>query len=292
MPSKTKKLGLALGGGGSRAFVHLGALSVLAEAGIQVDVVTGASMGGILGAMYAVNPDAAALRATALDYFKSSSLFGSDRKPARNDGLFLRPGLFGWFKKYLQTAFLANLLSLRRSVLRTNRAHKAVDDLLPCIDISETTLPFATTAVDLTAAEVVTFSSGPLQPALKAGTAVGVVFKPYRWQDHNWIDAAPVCSVPVSACRALGAETVLAIDIRTPLPACEHIQNGFDVISRIESIESRIINDLESKQADILIKPDVGNVFWADFTSLDRIVTIGEEAMRLRLDEVQNLIQL
>jgi NTE family protein len=284
------RLGIALGGGGSRAFVHLGVLAVLENAGIEVSAISGSSMGAILGAIYAYNPDAAALREKTLSYFSGSKMFGMNPKPSKNDGLHIRRGAWGWMKKFARTVSIAHVIAARRGLLGKNVAHRAIDDLLPDGDISETALPFSCVALNLTDGELVTFRDGNVRQATKAGTAIGVVYKPYEWGGLEYADAAPVSSVPVHACRKLGADVVLAIDVRTPKPEKMVIQNGFDVISRIEMIQSGRLNDEECDSAEILLKPDVGNVFWGDFTNLAPIVEAGAEAMRKELPRLKELL--
>jgi NTE family protein len=281
------KFGVALGGGGSRAMTHLGVLTVLQDAGIRIDAVAGSSMGAILGAMYAFQPDAAEVKRQAFRYFAGSSLFGLTPKPPKNDGLQPRYGLWGGIKKYVRTVTISNIISFRKSLLRKNQAHQAIDDLLPDADIEDAQIPFACNALNLTDAMLETFTTGKLRPAVKAGTAVGVVFPPYHHAGKVYVDAAPVASVPVEACRRLGAEVVLAVDIRTPVPVPMAIQNGFDVISRVEMIESNLINSREAAQADFLLRPEVGDVFWGDFTRLEGVIAAGEKAASEMLGEIK-----
>lgn len=291
MATPAKKLGIAFGGGGSRAFVHLGILSVLEEAGIEVRAVSGSSMGAVLGAMYAAGGGAAAVRQNSMEYFCGSKLFGMNPKPARNDGLHIRPGLWGWFKKFARTLSIATVIGARRGLIKRNIVHEAIDSLVPDNAFADLALPFACVALDLTNGELKTFAQGSVRQATKAGTAVGVVYPPFLWNDREYADAAPVASVPVNACRALGVDVVLAVDIRTPKPVPFFVQNGFDVISRVEMIQSSQLNDAECDSADMIIKPDVGDVFWGDFTKLPDVVKRGEDAMRARLDDVQELLQ-
>lgn len=285
-----KRLGLALGGGGSRALTHLGVIGVLERAGLRIDAVAGSSMGAILGGMYAATRDAGDVRERAVAYFQKSSLFGSSRKPSRNDGLQARSGIFGWIAKYIATASIANWVSLRRSLLRTNPALASVRTLLPDIAIPELPMPYAAVALNLSKGENAVFTSGRLHDAANAATAVGIVYPPYEIGGDLYADAAPISSVPVHAARALGVDVVVAIDIRSPLPHPFPIQHGFDVLRRIESMESKIINDMEANTADILLKPDTGNVFWGDFTNLAPIIAAGETAMNARLDDLRRML--
>lgn len=286
----TPTLGLALGGGGSRAFAHLGVLSVLAEEKIPVTAITGSSMGAILGALYAFNPNATAIREQAMAYFEGSKLFGMNPKPSKDDGLRPTVTLWGAMKKYMRTIGIAHVIAARRGLLKRNIAHAAIDDLLPKQAIEDACIPFACVALNLTLGTLDTFTQGPLRQACKAGTAIGVVYRPYKFYDEEFADAAPVCAVPIDACRALGASRVLAIDIRTPKPATMAMQNGFDVISRIEMIQSSRLNDNECAKADLLLQPDVGSMFWGDFTRLDAMIAAGESAMRNALPQLREIL--
>src|SRR6056297_2378419 len=68
-----KRIGLALGGGGARGMAHLGILKVLEENGVPIDFIAGTSMGAIIGAMYAQNPDADALIKRFDEYFRGKT---------------------------------------------------------------------------------------------------------------------------------------------------------------------------------------------------------------------------
>ena len=71
--AKKLKIGLALGGGAARAFSHIGVLAGLTKHGIPIDIVTGTSMGAIIGAMFATNPDVAAIKTRFASYFESET---------------------------------------------------------------------------------------------------------------------------------------------------------------------------------------------------------------------------
>jgi len=265
-------------------------LTALADLGVRLDHVAGSSLGGVLGAMYAIEPNAAALRERAVGYFAKSPLFGRDPKPARDDGLKREPTLLGRVGKFAWTLGLANWLACRRSLFRRNIAFRAIDDLVADIDIGATALPFACTALDLTAGRPAIFRSGRLRDALKAGTSVGVIFRPYAWQGIEYVDAAPISSVPVRACRGLGAERVIAVDIRAPLSPGFRTRDGFDVISRIETVESTLLNDAEVAEADLVLRPDVSSIFWGDFTRVNDAVAAGEAAVRSAAEKIRALL--
>ncbi len=287
----TEPIGLALGGGGSRALCHLGILTALEEAGVPVGWIAGSSMGAILGGLYAYTADARKTRRLADEFYRRSSFFGGTRRPKRGDGLHARRGALGWLLKYLQAASISNMISLRKSLFWMNPAKKSIHTLLPETNIEDLSLPFACVALNLTEGRLETLRAGPVREALCASTAVGVVLPPYRMNGGVYIDPAPLSAVPVRACRALGATRVLAVDIRTALPVPFTIQNGFDVIRRIESVASKTLNDQETGEADIVLAPEVGDWFWGDFSHLDPIIAAGEAAVRENLAAIRALCE-
>jgi NTE family protein len=285
-----KKLGLALGGGGSRALCHLGVLSVLKEEGIEISTISGSSMGGLIGAMYAFNPDADAVKEKAEDFFKNSILFGGSKKQDKDDGL--RGGITVWkrVKKHLRTFFVFNVLALRSSLLPMNPMKSAVNALLPEADIKDTKIPLCCNALDMTEGKPVFFHEGSVRDAVLGGTTVAVVFAPYKWNGKHYNDAAPVSSIPVYSARQMGADVVLGIDIRTDIGTMPAFHTGFDVVSRVEMISSKLLNDREANTADILIKPDVMDFFWGDFSDVDTIVEKGAEAARAILPQLKEML--
>ncbi len=281
-----KKLGLALGGGGSRAICHLGVLAALEKAGIKVDMISGNSMGGIIGAVYATGCGIEKTKEDITSCFGGGGLI----KMRKGDGLERDAGWFQYLKRNLRALTISLVLSFRRGFLWSNPCRKAVNSIIPDINIEELPLPYSVVALNLTDGELANFTNGPLRMPVLVGTNVGVVFPPLKYNDKEYVDAAPICAVPVDQARELGAEVVLAVDIRTPLPEKFKVLNGFDTIFRIESVESNIINSQLLERADIVIRPEAGNLFWGDFSENDRVIKSGEEAVEAIVDQLKELL--
>ncbi len=272
--------GVALGGGGSRAFVHLGVLARLEEAGVAVSHISGSSMGAVLGALYAEAPRAAETLPRVLEYFRKSSLFGGLARKEKTDGLHRRPGLFGAFARKMATASVAGVVSFRKGLRRFHPVNRAIDD---CFGRKGTTfeqlaLPFAANSLNLTTGALEEHAAGLLAPALKAGVAIGLVFAPFEWNGCQHADAAPIAPVPVAMCRRLGAERVLAVDICAPLERPAECSSGFDVVRRIVSVQSELLNNAETAGADAILRIDCSDVFWGDFSRIDELVARGGAA--------------
>lgn len=285
------RFGVALGGGGSRAFVHLGVLLRLEEAGLRPGFVSGSSMGAVLGALYAAEPRGEESIRRILDYFRKSSLFGGLIRQDRGDGLHRRPGFFGSLARKLATASVANAVSFRKGLRRMNPVNKAIDDFFGREGkrFEDLAIPFAANSLNLTHGRLEEHSSGPLAPALKAGVAIGLIFAPHQLNGDQHADAAPMAPVPVGMCRKLGASKVLALDICAPLERPLDCHSGFDVVRRILSLQSESLNRAEVAGADCLLNIDCSDVFWADFSRIDDLVERGRKAADQVLDKVREL---
>ncbi|MCB0360545.1 MAG: patatin-like phospholipase family protein, partial [Bdellovibrionales bacterium] len=176
------KLGIALGGGGARGFSHIGVLKSLARAGIQFDVVTGTSIGALVGALYANN------KLTQLEE-------QSKRIRFFDVPLLLSP-----------TVSLSGMFSGRRAM-------ELLAEFVDVETIEDLPVPYAAVACDLYSGEIVSFTSGSLQQAVRASIAIPGVFTPVRSGRRLLIDGGTLEPVPVQAARALGADIVVAIDL-------------------------------------------------------------------------------
>ena len=180
---KHKRVGLALGSGGARGWAHLGVFQALREKGIEVDVVAGTSMGAVVGAFLAAGR-VEVLRELAQDL----------------DWKRLRP--FFWE------------VSLSRSGLTDGR--KLLEEfrkMLGLREFRELDLPFRAVATDLDTGGEVVLSSGNLLQAVRASISIPGLFSPVPVGKRLLVDGGLVNPVPVSVARAMGAQTVVAVDV-------------------------------------------------------------------------------
>jgi len=182
------RLGLALGSGSARGWAHIGIIRALAAAGIRPDVVSGCSIGALVGAAWASGRLEALARAiTALRPLELVRFFEIDLSGRGFvDGPRLRAFLEG-----------------------------AIGD--PAARIERLERPFAAVATDLESGNEIWLQEGPLLDAAWASFALPGLFPPVR-RDGRWlVDGGLVNPVPVSLCRALGAERVIAVNLNGDL---------------------------------------------------------------------------
>jgi NTE family protein len=174
------KLGLALGAGSARGWAHVGIIRTLIENAIVPDVVAGCSMGAMIGAAFAAGR-IEQLEAWAL------SLDGK--------------GVFGLLD-----------LGFRGGLIKGNRLLDFFHGTIAACQFSELALPFAAVATDLASGEEVWLREGKVSDAVRASCAVPGLFQPVLRDGRYLVDGSIVNPIPVSLCRAMGADIVIAVD--------------------------------------------------------------------------------
>ncbi len=182
------KIGLALGSGGARGWAHLGVLRRLTELGVRPSCIAGTSIGSIVGALYASDRiDTMEDLATQLDWKRVAQLFLEVSFP--------RSGLLTG----------KNLMKLLRSII-------------PVHAISSLRVPYAAVATDLDSEAEVVLDSGSLFTAIRASIGIPGIFTPTVLNGRHLVDGGLVNPLPVSVCRAMGADLVIAVDINLRAP--------------------------------------------------------------------------
>jgi NTE family protein len=176
------RLGLALGSGSARGWAHIGILRALAERGIVPDVVAGASVGALVGAASAFG---------RLDELESWVITLTQRDVWR----------------LVDTTFRGG------GVMTGNRLMEAIAARVGDAPIESLPIAFGAVATDLYTGEEVWLREGPFMTAVRASSGVPGLFAPTWYQDRWLIDGGVVNPVPVSLCRALGADIVVAVDL-------------------------------------------------------------------------------
>lgn len=176
------RLGLALGSGAARGWAHIGVLRGLEEMGLRPDVIVGASVGSLVAAAFAAG------RLEQLERWA--------RGLRRIDVL-----------RLLDTSFSGG------GVMQGNRLMEAIGEQLPDRPIDSLDVAYAAVATDLDTGQEVWLRSGSLLRAVRASSGLPGLFAPV-WHDQRWlVDGGVVNPVPVSLCRALGADIVIGVNL-------------------------------------------------------------------------------
>jgi len=183
------KTGIALGGGGAKGLAHIGVLKVLEQNGIVPDMVSGTSIGALVGSLYCLRGDIRAVEEFALGFENA------DLSPY----LAPRPSSSGLVSEKRIQGFLDKMLGDAR-----------IEDL---------GRPFFCIATDIRGGQEATLDRGSLARAVRASISVPVIFKPVRLHERYLVDGGLVNPVPVDVLKRHGADFTIAVNVFAPLPA-------------------------------------------------------------------------
>ncbi len=287
------KSALVLGGGGARGLAHLGVLKALADAGLAPDMIVGTSFGAIVGACYALNPDADALSSRFLDMVSDESVTRIEKEfdsLAADDA---EPGWLGKLSGLLGA--VRRLILWNRSVVRESLVNNAVvtrliDDLVGGAGFHQMALPFFAVAFDLSGNRDVVIGEGDVAVALRASSAIPGIFAPVAVGDRLLVDGAVFQELPTTTARQAGADFVLAVDVGSD-PKQRPPASAAEVWERVLSIRGEHFRTESQALADVLIKPAVSAIHWAEFSRADECYQAGIEATRGSLDEIEERLR-
>lgn len=180
------RIGVALGGGGAKGLAHIGALKAMLGSGVVPGMVSGTSMGALVGGLYCLKNDIGAVERFALG-FENADL---------SSYLAARPSSSGLVSEKRIQAFLDGVFGSAR--------------------IEELATPFSCVAADVRSGREVVVDRGPLARAVRASISVPVIFKPVPFQGRYLVDGGLVNPVPVDALKRGGAGLTVAVNVITP----------------------------------------------------------------------------
>jgi NTE family protein len=300
------KLGIALGGGGAKGFAHLGVLKALQRHGIEFDVVTGTSIGSLVGAAY------------------SAGYIDDLEAAAKGISLTEIPKLLS--PAWSRTGFFSG-----------NSALDMLSEVIQLKLIEDMPKVFASVAVDLSRNEVVIFKEGDVRTAIRSSISIPVLFTPVLSEGRVLVDGGLLEPVPIQLAKQLGADLVVAVDLFGIYPPEEtdsndlsgtekalwpkgiknslsyigglsstlakkffkdselettHIKNIIDVLESTLAISQFQLTQarMQEHPADVLIRPSVSHVGMLDFHRGQPIIKLGEEAGENAATEIKRLI--
>jgi NTE family protein len=252
-------IGLALGGGFARGIAHIGVLKVLEEEGIPIRIVTGTSVGALIGAAYC-----SGLTSQELEQLAHSVRFTTFARWTISR--------YGFASNDRMVSFLA----------RTLKA-KTFEDLR---------IPLGVTATDFNTGEGVVFHSGSLIEPIRASCAYPGMFLPVEIRGRYLVDGMLSHPVPTRPLREMGADRVLAVHLKGTWAKGGAPRHLFDVIGQSFAIAQDAMSSLWRDAADLVIEPDVAGFAYDDFKRADDLMHVGEVAMRNALPEVRKWLEM
>lgn len=301
-PVAKQKVGLVLGSGASRGWSHIGIIKALIKEGIKPDVVTGTSVGAMIGACYL-----AGNLQKLEDWVLASS----------------RTDVYRFFNVKLTQSGLVDSNRLRSFLHEYVVGEELQIENLP--------QPYAAVATNLRNGREVWFQKGNAAHAVRASMALPGLF-PAVFDNHQWlVDGGLVNPVPVSACRALGADVVIAVNLnsdivgkRSPKKQNENPEKKKGVLHKVRQttrdmttsifpenekaeeppglfisvtnsiniVQDRITRSrMAGDPAEVMITPQLSHIGLLEFQRAGEAIEEGERCLQNRLDEIRRVLE-
>ncbi|MBR5856648.1 MAG: patatin-like phospholipase family protein [Bacteroidales bacterium] len=314
------KVALVLCGGGAKGAAHVGVIKALEESGVEIDMVLGTSIGGIVGGLYAMGYDS----------HKMDSLFRNvdwtyllSNNVPRRDISFDKKLMDD---KYLFKVPFATLYDRNNKDIRSRSAKNNSEDLNaenPATAIfpsglvngqnvfnllttlsggyqdsldfkKDLPVPFVCIATDLSAGTQVILDSGYLPSAIRATMAIPGYFTPVTINGKVLVDGGMVNNFPTDVAKEMGADIIIGVNIQNDLLKPEELNSLPSIFNQIIGLLGNERFNSNLKLADVLVEPDVSNYGMFSFTkpAIDSLIINGYaagEAARRSFDEIAQL---
>ena len=291
---KRKKVGVVLSGGGAKGMAHIGVLKVLERAGIPVDIITGTSMGSIIGGLYSIG-----YNATALDSVARAQDWGyviSDKEDLRNQSL--RDRLRQYTYVFTTGLTIGKQDKSAGGLIKGKNLAELFQQLCTgytdSLDFSkDLPIPFACVATDIIDNSEVDFHSGRLPQAMRSSMSIPGAFSPIRIGERVLVDGGLKNNYPADIAKEMGAEVIIGVTVQGNPKTAEDMGNTMSIISPIVDVNCK--NKVEDNLAitDLHMRVDTKGYGSASFSAeaIDTLIRRGEEEAMRHWDEIVALKQ-
>lgn len=284
------RIGLVLGGGGARGLAHIGVIKTLHKNGIIPDMIAGCSMGAMVGAAYAQNPDIEYLEANFRNFINSDQFQSLGGARFRRENIYEPEDLLKQIGREFKRRLIINLAAHRKSILKSARLHTAVQHLVREGRIEKTKIPFYCSAIDLVSGNEVIFSEGDIQRAVAASSAIPGFMSPIEYDDYQLVDGAVSINFPIKPLLNLNPDVLIVSNVSAPFEVGHRQDNVIDIIMRSHMIATRKLNRISLAYADYVINPAIGSIHWSEFEKIDQLILRGQEAAEKAVSKIAQII--
>ncbi len=290
--SSRKRVAVVLSGGGAKGMAHIGVLKVLEKAGIPVDIITGTSMGSIIGGLYACG-----YSSSELDSIVRGQDWGyilSDREDLSHQTISERED--------------QNTYMMSRSInFRTRNTNsgggfimgKNINDIFgkltypynDSIDFNTLPIPFACVTTNIIDNTEVVFHSGILSESMRASMAIPGVFSPVRKGDMVLVDGGLRNNYPADVARDMGADIIIGVGVQGKPKTAEDLGSAGSILSQIVDVNCKNKYEENISLSDLFIRVNTSGYGAASFSAsaIDTLIRRGEEAAMEHWDEIMAL---
>ncbi|MDP8259527.1 MAG: patatin-like phospholipase family protein [Candidatus Gygaella obscura] len=283
------RIGLALGGGGVRAFAHIGILKVLEENKVPIHALSGISMGSIIAAIYALGIPIDKIEKKLLDIAGSKAILSLEKFSTSSE-IDEKKLVFQKFVRILKNLYLWNVRGARKWLVRFDKILPFVESLIGNKTFADTKIPFYCVACDLATGEEVIINKGKLIDAVLASSALPGVFPPVKLEGKLLVDAGILGSIPTWVFDRKDVDFVLAANVGGNIYHKE-FNTGLDILFQADLITSHKLDQEVLRYADFVIDPAVHDVLWSEFSQAGFCIEQGKLATKQNMRFLKKTIR-
>jgi NTE family protein len=261
--ARRPKIGLVFGGGGARGLAHIGVLKVFEQEGVPIDLVVGTSVGAIVGALYCAGLPISVIEDLAYET--------------------------GWDKLSNLSRVSVVRLFLLQDLLSTEKLGRLLARLLGNRRFDQLDKRFACVSTDIRTGERIIFKEGDLEPAVRASATIPAAFNPVEYRHRYLVDGGVVDNLPTDIAQLMGADFIIAVQVQIN-PYLRKPANIMETLAQVIMVQGYETARKREELADVVIRPDVGDVSIFDLGRSKQCIRAGVAETRLDLRELTKKI--
>ncbi len=276
---KKPVIGLTLSGGGAKGLAHIGILKAIDSAGLKVDLITGTSMGSIVGGLYAAGYTADSIEkmARAIDWrilLSNSVSMQSYTMEEKSE-----------YSKYaVELTASKGKIALPTGFLESQELWLKLQELFFPVsyikDFDKLPIRFRCIATDLATGNAVVLGKGDIVSAIRSSMAIPGIFSAVDMDGHRYVDGGVVRNFPVKDALDLGATYAIGVSVSSPLLDVKELDNAFKILTQVVFLNENKDRIKESALCNLLIDVPMGDFSSGSFNRAIDIIDLGLETGR------------
>jgi len=243
-----KKIGLALGGGAAFGAAHIGVLRAIDELKTEISFIAGTSIGAFVAALYC---------------------FGKNWNKIEE------------IAREIKWREIAKISLSKYGILSNKKLEDFLEEHIGDVDFSESRLPLAIVATNISDGQKVVIKEGKVVPAVVASTAIPGIFKPVEIKGQMLVDGGIVENVPISPLIEMGADIIIGVDLNAK-HSYKKPKNIIEVLIHSFHFTLMTASKVQTEEVDILIKPDLSKFNRTDINQVPELIEVGyKEAKKI-----------
>jgi len=288
------KVGLVLSGGGARGMAQIGVLKTLERHNIPIDMIAATSLGAVVGGLYASGYTPTEIESIAVttnwddvlsltEETRRTELFVDQKRAEDRSFLLLR---FDGLQPVLPPAVSSGQ---RLTEFLSTLTLQALYHPDPNFDALR--IPFRAVSTDLISGKRVVLSSGSMAEALRASATVPLLFHPVERDGMELVDGGLLSNIPVDVVREAGCDIVIVVNSTSSLRNKDELSAPWQTADQIMGIMMQLPNDIQLRDADIVITPDIGRHLSSDFSNIDSLIALGDRTAESQIPSLLSLLR-